>query len=308
MSEAAVGAGEAPRGTLYVIGTPIGNLEDLSPRAVTALAQSRLIACEDTRRTRAIMARHGLTTRLVSCHKFNESRRAGEVLKALAQGASVALVSDGGTPGVSDPGALLVRRARADGHRVVPIPGASAVTALLSVSGVPSGPFTFIGFLPHRRGERRRTLEALRLERRPLLFFESPRRVGATLQDALEILGDREICLGREMTKIHEEFLCGSLRIVRDALAGRALKGEISFLLTGADDGSLREARDRVGAADPSIARSGTVPAESPAESVRRLVRGGMDRKEAMRRVARERGLPRRVVYKDLLRDRGEEE
>ena len=257
--------GEAgARGTLYVVGTPIGNLEDLSPRARAALAGSRVVACEDTRQTRTLMARHGLATPLVSYHKFNEQRRAGDLLDRLRRGESVALVTDGGTPGISDPGAVLVRRAHQEGHRVVPIPGASAVTALLSASGFAPGPFTFIGFLPHRQGPRRRLLEALRHEPRALLFFESPRRLAAALRDALEILGDRPAFLGREMTKVHEEFRSGTLREILAAFAGREIRGEVAF-----------------------------------------LVAGGLDRKEAMRRVARERGVSRRDVYREVLEEEG---
>jgi len=290
---------EAGRGTLYVVGTPIGNLDDLSFRALEVLRGSALIACEDTRRTRAILARHGMKTRLLSYHKFNESGRCEVILAALREGKGVALVSDGGTPGISDPGALLVRRARQEGIHVVPVPGPSALTALLSASGLPPGPFTFIGFLPHRQGERRRLLSALRAEPRPLVFFESPHRILAALQDALEILGDRHAVLGREMTKVHEEFLAGTLGAVRETLGRRPVKGEIAFLVAGADEA---EARRTTGDAPPSD--------EPAARAVRRLVAAGCDRKEALRRVARERGLSRREVYRQVLRaaQDGEEE
>jgi 16S rRNA (cytidine1402-2'-O)-methyltransferase len=280
---------------LFVVGTPIGNLDDLSPRAVSTLAGSRLVACEDTRRTRALLTRHGLRCRLVSYHAFNEAKRAEEILATLREGASVSLVTDGGTPAISDPGAILVRRAREEGHRVVPVPGASALTALLSASGLPPGPFTFIGFLPHRQGERRRALEALRHETRPLVFFESPRRLLATLADAREALGDRPALVGREMTKVHEEFTAGRLSDVAASLAGREIKGEVAFLVAGADP-----------EADRKVAQPGE---ETAAGAVRRLVQAGWDRKEAMRRVARERGISRRDVYRELLREeRGEAE
>ncbi len=284
------------RGTLYVVATPIGNLEDLSPRATAVLASADLIACEDTRVTRALAARHAVTTRRVSYHRFNEAESAAHLLEVLGRGGSVALVTDGGTPGISDPGALLVRRAREEGHRVVPVPGPSALTTLLSASGFPSGPFTFVGFLPHRRGERRRILEALRREPRPLVVFESPRRLLATLEDARAILGDRETALGREMTKVHEELLSGRLSSIIAAFAGRDVKGEIAFMIAGADAASVSEAA------------TAPAPAESPAEAVGRLVAAGWDRKEAMRRVARERGLSRRQVYHDLLGGRRDKE
>jgi 16S rRNA (cytidine1402-2'-O)-methyltransferase len=294
-----VRAGGGPRGTLYVVGTPIGNLDDLTPRAVGTLASSDLIACEDTRRTRVLLLRHGLAKHLVSYHKFNESRRLPELLDALGRGGRVALVSDGGTPGISDPGALLVRAARAGGHRVVPIPGPSAITTLLSASGFDPGPFTFIGFLPHRKGERRRVLQALRAEPRPLLFFESPRRCVAALQDALDILGDRDACLGREMTKVHEEFVAGRIGDLIAAFEGRAARGEVAFLLAGAP---------RSPSVHPSPIGREASPEPSPARRALRLIESGMDRKEAMRRVARETGLSRRDLYRLVLREREEEE
>ena len=287
-----------PRGTLYVVGTPIGNLDDLTPRALAALAESDLVACEDTRRTRVILTRHGLTKRTLSCHKFNETRRLPQFLQALGRGERIALVTDGGMSGISDPGALLVRAARLEGHRVIPVPGPCAITALLSVGGFDPGPFTFIGFLPPRQGERRRALLALRDEPRPLVFFESPRRVVAALADAIEALGDRQAVLGREMTKLHEEFLSGTLESIRAGLGARLLKGEIALLVAGAPP--------EVAAAGQ--AESGAPPGESIASRVRRHTGTGIDRKEAMRRVARETGLSRRDVYREMLREREDEE
>lgn len=288
----------AGRGTLYVVATPLGNLDDLSPRAVRALASSDLVACEDTRRSRGLLARHGLRPPLVSYHKFNERRRLDRIGEALAEGRTVSLVSDGGTPAISDPGALLVRAARAAGHAVVPIPGPSAVTTLLSVSGFDPGPFTFIGFLPARRGERRRLLERLRDEPRPLLFFESPRRIASALAEARDVLGDRPAFLGREMTKTHEEFLSGTLAELAESFAGREVRGEVAFLVAGAG------ARASAGVQDAEIAAAG-----APERRVRDLVAAGVDRREALRRVARETGLSRRDLYRRLVRDRdGEEE
>jgi 16S rRNA (cytidine1402-2'-O)-methyltransferase len=286
-----VDTGAGPRGTLFIVGTPIGNLQDLSPRAAATLAQCRVIACEDTRTTRTLLDRNGISARLLSYHKFNERLRAAELLAVLGRGESVALVTDAGTPGVSDPGAHLVRRARAAGHRVVPIPGPSALTALLSSSGFASGPFTFVGFLPHRQGERRRLLEALRDEARPLVFFEAPHRLIASLDDVLAILGDREGCLGREMTKVHEEFVAGPLSVIRKAFEGRPVRGEITFVVAGAPAGTAAATRP-------------AAPVDPPGAAVERLIAAGWDRKEAMRRVARERGLSRRAVYNDLLRAR----
>ena len=280
-----------PTGTLYVVGTPIGNLDDLGGRARETLAACEVIACEDTRTTRGLLARLGVRGRLVSCHRFNERARIAGLLRVLERGAAVALVCDSGTPGISDPGALLVRAAREAGHRVVPIPGPSSITALLSVSGFPSGPFTFVGFLPARRGGRRRALAALRDETRPLLLFEAPHRLQDTLEDLHAILGDREAVLGREMTKIHEEFVAGTLGSVRDTFKDREARGEIALLVAGADARDAREA-----------APEG--PSEPLEAAVARLVASGVARREALRQVARERGVPRREVYRALLRAR----
>ncbi len=279
------------RGTLYVVGTPIGHLDDISLRALEVLSGASLVACEDTRVTRGLMSRHGLKARVLSCHRYNERRRAPEILDVLGRGGDVAYVTDGGTPGVSDPGALLIRIARDEGHRVVPIPGPSAVTALLSVSGWDSTPFTFLGFLPQRRSERRRALESVRAESRPLLFFESPHRLQSALEDALDILGDRQAFLGREMTKIHEEFLSGTLSSILETVSGGPIRGEIAILVGGAERTSRPIPQD-------------DGPPESPAAAVRRLIEAGWDRREALRRVARERGLSRRELYRMLVRTR----
>lgn len=278
------------RGTLYVVATPIGNLDDLSSRAVATLRACRLVACEDTRVTRAILDRHGFTTPVMSCHKFNEAASVRRIMEVLDGGGAVALVSDGGTPGLSDPGALVVRAARRCGTRVVPIPGPSAVTALWSVSGF-TGPFTVQGFLPQRGGERRRTLAALAVEIRPIVFFESPHRIIAMLDDAIAVLGDRDCCLGREMTKIHEEFLAGSLASVRERLAADQVRGEIALVVAG------RPARDAA-ADDPR-------DLEAAGAEARRLMAEGVPRAEAVRRAARAAGVPRRAVYQSLLGDAG---
>ena len=291
----------AARGTLFVVGTPIGHLDDLSARAAEVLASCDLIACEDTRRSRVLLDRRGLRVPLISCHKFNEAARLPRILATLAEGRRVALISDGGTPGLSDPGARLVRAAREAGHAVVPVPGPSAVTALLSVSGFETGPFTFAGFLPHRRGERRRFLQGLAAEPRPILFFESPRRLVEALRDAVDTLGDRDAVLGREMTKKHEEIVAAPLSQLLATFETGPVLGEIAFLVAGAKSGA--PATTAAGARTP-----GAAAGEPPSRRVRRLVAEGMDRKEAMRLVARETGLSRRAIYRSLLDHRDEEE
>ena len=224
-------------GTLYVVATPLGNLEDLSPRAERVLRSAALIACEDTRRTAKLLARFGIEARTVSCHRFNERSRLEPVLRVVREGGDVALVSDGGTPGVSDPGSLLVGAARKEGLSVSPVPGPSAVAALLSASGLPADRFVFDGFLPHRSGERRRRLAQLAGETRTVVIFEAPHRIHEALRDMAEALGERHLLLGRELTKIHETFLEGTAATILAALGEGAVRGEIAVAIAGAPEG-----------------------------------------------------------------------
>ena len=215
-------------GRLLVVATPIGNLDDLSPRARDALASASVVYCEDTRRTGNLFARHGLATPRVSCHGHNEHRRVAEALERLAAGETVALVSDAGTPVVSDPGETLVAAAAAAGHRVEAIPGPSAVLAILSVSGFPAVPFAFLGFPPSRRGERDRWYAAHAHRPGTAVLFESPFRVVESLEALAKAWGDPAVALGRELTKLHEEILRGAASGVAQALAARpGIKGEI---------------------------------------------------------------------------------
>lgn len=222
-------------GVLHVVATPLGNLEDLSPRAEKALREAALIACEDTRRTGKLLARFGIEAPLVALHKFSERERLDEILEVLVAGNDVALVSDGGTPGISDPGALLVAAAHDAGVTVSPVPGPSAVATLLSASGLPADRFVFEGFLPHREGERRRRLRELAGETRPWVCYEAPHRILATLTDLDEILGPRPIVLGRELTKLHEWIRRGTPRALHEALAVEPVRGEIAIAVAGHD-------------------------------------------------------------------------
>ena len=226
---------DAPaRGRLLVVATPIGNLDDLSPRARDALARASAVYCEDTRRTGNLFARYGLTTPRVSCHEHNEKRRTLEALERLARGETLALVSDAGTPIVSDPGEHLVAAAAAAGHVVEAIPGPSAVLAILSVSGFSAVPFSFLGFPPARRGERARwyARHAARDETRVL--FESPYRVVESLRELAAAWGDPPAVLGRELTKLHEEVLRGRASEIGETLASRpGIKGEIVIAAAG---------------------------------------------------------------------------
>ena len=225
-----------PPGTLYVVATPIGNLEDVSERALRTLREVDRIAAEDTRRTAKLLAHYGIATALTSYHDAAERRKAPELVAAILAGASLALVSDAGTPLLSDPGYRLVRAALDAGIDVVPIPGASAAIALLSVSGLASDRFVFEGFLPQREGRRRRRLEALREEPRTIIVYESPHHVVRALGEIEAALGDREIVVGRELTKVFEEILRGRLSAVRAAIVAGTPRGEYTIAISGAPE------------------------------------------------------------------------
>jgi 16S rRNA (cytidine1402-2'-O)-methyltransferase len=224
-----------PRATLYVVATPIGNLEDITLRALRVLKEVDVIAAEDTRHTQILLSHHGIRTPLTSYHEHNEKSKARQLLGRLERGESIALVSDAGTPVISDPGYRLVVEAVRVGIPVVPIPGASALTAVLSAGGLPTDRFVFEGFLPAKKRERRERLRALGSETRSLIIYEAPHRLTETLNDLIEILGDREIVLAREVSKLHEEFLRGRLTEVTKRIAGRDIKGEITLLIGGSE-------------------------------------------------------------------------
>jgi 16S rRNA (cytidine1402-2'-O)-methyltransferase len=220
-------------GTLFVVATPLGNLEDVSLRALDTLRQVHGIACEDTRRTARLLARHGIDTLLLSLHRFNERERIAPLLARLASGERWALVSDGGTPGVSDPGSMLVAAAVEAGIDVRPVPGPSAVAALLSISGLPADRYVFEGFLPARAGQRRRRLRELHGETRTIVLFEAPHRIAASLADLDVVFGARPIVVAREMTKLHEQIVRGTAREVAAALEGHE-RGELTIAIGGA--------------------------------------------------------------------------
>jgi 16S rRNA (cytidine1402-2'-O)-methyltransferase len=220
-------------GVLYIVATPIGNLEDITLRALRVLKEVALIAAEDTRRTQALLSRYDLRTPLTSYHEHNERTKAPALVGRLARGESIALVSDAGTPAISDPGYRLVVAAVAAGIQVTPIPGPSALIAALSAAALPSDRFIFEGFLPARKTERRARLQDLRSERRTLIFYEAPHRVADLLRDIFDVLGDREITVAREVSKVHEEFLRGRAGELVRRLAGREVKGELTLVVDG---------------------------------------------------------------------------
>lgn len=270
-------------GRLFVVATPIGNLEDLTLRAIRVLREASLVACEDTRRTATLLRAHGIATPTTSYFEHNERWKGERILAALRRGGDVALVSDAGTPGVSDPGYRLVRDARAEGIPVIPVPGPSAAIAALSVSGLPTDRFLFVGFLPARAQTRRKALEELAAVRETLVVYESPVRVLACLEDMQAALGDREGFLCREATKLHEEYLRGTLSELRERLSAReAVKGEIVLVVAGAPETPVESL-------------------ESAEALFARLTAEGRTRREAVKETARRLGLPAREVYKRVL-------
>src|SRR2546422_11745463 len=221
-------------GCLYVVGTPIGNLEDITLRALRILKEADQIACEDTRHTQKLLSHYEIGKPLVSYHEHNEMTRAPELVVAMEQGAKIALVSDAGMPLVSDPGYRLVTLCARHQIPVIPIPGPSALLAALSASGLPNEEFLFVGFLPARSGERRRALERLRIEDRTLILYEAPHRVAECVADAREVLGNRSACIAREVTKLHEEFRRGKLSELSASLDDKPVRGEITLLIGAA--------------------------------------------------------------------------
>jgi len=223
-------------GTLYVVATPIGHRDDITLRALNTLGQVDLIAAEDTRKTRRFLELHGINGSFISYHEHNENERTPQILTKLQNGASIALVSNAGTPTVSDPGYRLIKSAAQKGVTIVPVPGVSAAASALSVAGLPTDAFTFAGFLPKKKGKRLKQLDELAQEPRTLIFYESPNRVLTLISEIIDTMGDRYGVLAREMTKLHEEFVRGQLSEIRETLEARSgTKGECTLLVTGRD-------------------------------------------------------------------------
>ena len=284
---------------LYLVATPIGNLGDITLRALDVLRRVDRIACEDTRQTQKLLNHFAITTSTVSCHQHNEHQRAAEMIAALKAGARIAVVSDAGMPGISDPGSRLAAEAIAAGINVIPIPGANAALSSLVASGLPSDEFHFIGFLPEKAGARRTRLEELAAEvqrneaARTLVFYEAPHRILETLSDLESVWGPAlRVVLARELTKIHEEFLRGTVAEVRGELADRdRMRGEMTLLVHAQPTGA------------PGPSHLGT--RESIAVRVARLIsEASIDEKEALKRIARELGQSKSDVYRELQRER----
>src|SRR5246500_5314763 len=274
--------------SLYLVGTPIGNLEDITLRALRVLKEVDVIACEDTRQTQKLLNHYAIATRTTSYHEHNEVTKSAELVKEMQEGASVALVTDAGMPGISDPGFRLITLAIRHHVPVIPIPGASAFLAALVASGLPTDSFRFSGFLPAKRGERRTVLESIATSPRTQVFYEAPHRVLESLEDIVEVLGpDRHIVIAREVTKVHEEFLRGRAVDILETLKSRGeVKGEITLLIAKAERG------ERVGPSPPSIRqRMDQIMSEEK-----------VDEKAALKKVAKELGVSKSEAYRELQR------
>ena len=293
------GVGEMPLAPgLYLVATPIGNLGDITLRALDVLQRVDRIACEDTRQTQKLLNHFQIAIPTVSCHQHNERHRAHELLTALKAGGRIALVSDAGIPGISDPGSWLAAEAIAAGVPVIPIPGANAALSALVASGLPTGEFLFLGFLPEKAGARRSRLEALAAEAgnsesaRTLIFYEAPHRILETLADLEAVWGENlRVAVARELTKIHEELLRGTVAGVRQEMASRdRIRGEITLLVEALPQSRLQSASAAPGKIADRVAR---LQAET-----------GVDEKEALKRLARELGQSKSELYRELQRER----
>jgi 16S rRNA (cytidine1402-2'-O)-methyltransferase len=271
-------------GSLYIVATPIGNLEDITLRAIRILKESDLIAAEDTRHTKHLLDRYNIETQLTSYHDHNKEEKAPVLVARLLEGKSIALVTDAGTPGISDPGYFLINLAIAQMIPIVPIPGATAAIAALSISGLPTNSFVFEGFLPAKQHARQKRLQELSKDERTLIFYEAPHKIVKAVEDIHAIFGDRKAVLTRELTKIHEEAIRGTLSEILHRLNTGTVKGEFTIIVHGASSGPQMNEIDT-------------------AEYLKNLmIHRGMSKKEAVATAAEELGLPKRVLYQESLK------
>jgi 16S rRNA (cytidine1402-2'-O)-methyltransferase len=269
------------KGALYIVATPIGNLEDITLRAIRVLREVGIIAAEDTRRTRKLLGAYQIDTPMTSLYDRIEDRKSGILISKMNDGVDVAIVSDAGTPGISDPGYVLISKAIAEGIEIIPIPGASAVVTALSVSGLPTDSFAFYGFLPSRSGKRKQFLSTIRDEAKTLVFYESPKRLIESLRDIGEVLGNRNVVALREMTKVFEEVMRGTVREVIDQLQGRAVKGEVTLVIGRGDK-------------NPSLFSDADILAQY--DELRK--NSDSSRRDIIEKLAKELGIPKKRVYR----------
>jgi len=282
--------GKSTGPALYLVGTPIGNLEDITLRALRVLKEVDLIACEDTRQTQKLLNHYAIATPTTSYHEHNEMTRSAELVKQMQEGASVALVTDAGMPGISDPGYRLISLAIRHRLPVVPVPGASAFLSALVASGLPTDSFRFSGFLPAKRGERRTVLESIKSSPRTQAFYEAPHRIVEAIEDVVEVLGqERHVVVAREVTKIHEEFLRGRASEVLASLKAReAVKGEITLL---------------IGKAEEKHVETAVLSRQTVKQRVEQIMADeNIDEKAALKKVAKERGVSKSEAYREWQR------
>lgn len=273
-------------GLLYLCGTPIGNLEDITLRALRVLKEVDLIAAEDTRHTRKLLSYYNIHTPLTSYHEHNKKTKGPQLISELREGKNIALVSDAGMPGISDPGEELVLLAVEENIRVIPIPGPSAVVTALVSSGLPAGSFAFEGFLPRLKKDRVNLIKAMTGEKRTVIFYESPHRIKKTLKELLDLAGDRKVTLGRELTKVHEEFMRGTISQLLEVFQQKEPRGEFTVVL----EGSKVDTREDVQPDEADVY-----------QFVSRLLAKGMNKKEAMKETARALKISKREVYNVIL-------
>lgn len=271
-------------GNLYIVSTPIGNLEDITFRAVKTLKEVDVIAVEDTRHSLKLLNYYGISKPLISYWSEKEKVRSEEILEKLMSGLSVALITDSGTPGISDPGAVIIKKAIDKGIKVIPIPGPSALIAALSISGLPTEEFIFVGFLPNKKTQRQKKLKELALQQRTLVFYEAPHRILETLSDLEQIFGDRKLVLTREMTKLHEEVLRGSISEIINTLRNKNIAGEYVLVVEGK--------------------KRGSISLEEALNEVKSIMKKGKGRKEAVKIVAEDYGISKKELYERSLGDK----
>jgi len=271
-------------GTLYIVSTPIGNLEDITLRALKVLGSVRIIAAEDTRHTQKLLHHYDIHTPQTSYHDHNKEEKSAVLIAKLKEGHDIALVSDAGTPGISDPGYYLINRAIDENIKITPIPGPTASIAALSISGLPTDAFVFEGFLPAKKAARRKRLQELSSERRTIIMFETPRRASSSLEDISEILGDRRVVLTRELTKMFEEVIRDRVTSVMEKIKGRSLKGEITIIIEGAHGEIIADTEDL----------------KSYLEKL--MKKEGLTLKDAVSRASKDMKLPKNKVYKEALK------
>jgi 16S rRNA (cytidine1402-2'-O)-methyltransferase len=269
------------KGALYVVATPIGNLEDITFRAIRVLKEVKIIAAEDTRRTRKLLGAYQISTPMTSLYDRIEDRKSSVLISKMNEGMDVAIVSDAGTPGISDPGYVLVSRAIAEGIEIIPVPGASAVVTALSVSGLPTDSFAFYGFLPSRSGKRKQFLSTLMEEAKTLVLYESPKRLIESLRDIGEVLGDRNVVVLREMTKVFEEIMRGTVGEVINRLQERVVKGEVTLVIGGREKISSLFSDEEILAKFEELWKS-----------------SGSSRRDIIEKIAKELGIPKKRVYR----------